>query len=130
VSVEVNLGGRIKVARKAAGLTQEAVSKRTDLSLQAVGDIERGVVKDPHISSLRQIAEALGITLEELVREDRPAVPLGEPRSGHDEAVIAEAREEIAKALGLTPEQLDVVDPTLYRLLAWVSEDKPGLEPR
>lgn len=74
----MDIGERIRVARKIAGLTQEQVAKRTDLSLRAVGDIERGLVPDPHISSLRQIARALGIPVEALVTEEEPASPLAE----------------------------------------------------
>jgi transcriptional regulator with XRE-family HTH domain len=73
-------------------MTQMDVARRTDLSLQAVGDIERGIVRDPHISSLRQIAYALGVPVEMLVKEEMavPAFPLGdaldqEPRRGREE---------------------------------------------
>ena len=90
--MDVNIGDRIRAARKAAGMTQEAVARRTDLSLQAVGDIERGIVRDPHISSLRQIAYALGVPVEMLVKEEMavPAFPLGdasdqEPRRSREE---------------------------------------------
>jgi transcriptional regulator with XRE-family HTH domain len=90
--VDVSIGARIKAARTAAGMTQMDVARRTDLSLQAVGDIERGIVRDPHISSLRQIAYALGVPVEMLVKEEMavPAFPLGdasdqEPRRSQDE---------------------------------------------
>jgi transcriptional regulator with XRE-family HTH domain len=90
--VDVSIGARIKAARTAGGLTQMDVARRTDLSLQAVGDIERGIVRDPHISSLRQIAYALGVPVEMLVKEEMavPAFPLGdasdqEPRRSQDE---------------------------------------------
>src|SRR5215217_3137441 len=78
--VDVSIGARIKVARTAAGMTQMDVARRTDLSLQAVGDIERGIVRDPHISSLRQIAYALDVPVEMLVKEAEaePALPLGD----------------------------------------------------
>jgi transcriptional regulator with XRE-family HTH domain len=76
--VDVSIGARIKAARTAAGMTQMDVARRTDLSLQAVGDIERGIVRDPHISSLRQIAYALDVPVEMLVKEEMavPAFPL------------------------------------------------------
>jgi transcriptional regulator with XRE-family HTH domain len=90
--VDVSIGARIKAARTAAGMTQMDVARRTDLSLQAVGDIERGIVRDPHISSLRQIAYALGVPVEMLVKEEMavPAFPLDdasdqEPRRGREE---------------------------------------------
>src|SRR5215207_1217599 len=78
--VDVSIGARIKAARTAAGMTQMDVARRTDLSLQAVGDIERGIVRDPHISSLRQIAYALDVPVEMLVKEEMavPAFPLGD----------------------------------------------------
>jgi len=90
--VDVSIGARIKAARTAAGMTQMDVARRTDLSLQAVGDIERGIVRDPHISSLRQIAYALDVPVEMLVKEEMavPASPLDdasdqEPRRGREE---------------------------------------------
>ena len=78
--MDVSIGARIKAARTAAAMTQMDVARRTDLSLQAVGDIERGIVRDPHISSLRQIAYALGVSVEMLVNEEMavPAFPLGD----------------------------------------------------
>src|ERR671910_2348910 len=78
--VDVSIGARIKAARTAAGMTQMDVARRTDVSLQAVGDIERGIVRDPHISSLRQIAYALGVPIEMLVKDEEaePALPLDE----------------------------------------------------
>ncbi len=78
--MDVSIGARIKAARTAAGMTQMDVARRTDLSLQAVGDIERGIVRDPHISSLRQIAYALDVPVELLVKEEEadPALPLGD----------------------------------------------------
>jgi transcriptional regulator with XRE-family HTH domain len=72
--VDVSIGARIKAARTAAGMTQMDVARRTELSLQAVGDIERGIVRDPHISSLRQIARALGIPVTQMLED--PAPPL------------------------------------------------------
>jgi transcriptional regulator with XRE-family HTH domain len=80
VYVDVSIGARIKAARTAAGMTQMDVARGTDLSLQAVGDIEREIVRDPHISSLRQIAYALGVPVEMLVKEEMAvlASPLGD----------------------------------------------------
>ena len=90
--MNVSIGARIKATRTAAGMTQMDVARRTELSLQAVGDIERGIVRDPHISSLRQIAYALGVSVEMLVNEEMavPAFPLGdasdqEPRRSREE---------------------------------------------
>jgi transcriptional regulator with XRE-family HTH domain len=68
--VAVDVGARIRAARKAAGLTQEAVAYRAGVTAKAYGDLERGTVKDPHYSTLLGIAEAVGVPVEELVREE------------------------------------------------------------
>jgi transcriptional regulator with XRE-family HTH domain len=131
--VDVSIGARIKAARTAAGMTQMDVARRTDLSLQAVGDIERGIVRDPHISSLRQIAYALDVPVEMLVKEEMavPAFPLDdasdqepgrsreERRSSRFAAAIAAAADgwgeavssndmEDAKRVGLIGAALDL----------------------
>jgi transcriptional regulator with XRE-family HTH domain len=65
--VPLSIGDEIRAARKAAGLTQEEVARRTQISLNAYSAIERGVVKDPHLSSLEQIANAVGVRLSDLL---------------------------------------------------------------
>lgn len=72
----MGIGSRIKAARKAAGLSQEELARRADLSLNGFADIEREVIKDPHYSSLRKIADALGVPIGELLEAE--PVPLGE----------------------------------------------------
>jgi transcriptional regulator with XRE-family HTH domain len=101
--VDVSIGARIKAARTAAGMTQMDVARRTDLSLQAVGDIERGIVRDPHISSLRQIAYALGVPVEMLVKEEMavPASPLGDappPPGPSERAALSEKERRLLLA--------------------------------
>ena len=93
--MDVSIGARIKAARTAAGMTQMDVARRTELSLQAVGDIERGIVRDPHISSLRQIAYALDVPVEMIVKEEMavPASPLGDappPPGPSERAALSE----------------------------------------
>ena len=72
----MDIGSRIRSARKVAGLTQEELARRADMSLKGMGDIERGAIPDPHYSSLSKIAAALGVSVGELLEE--PALPLGE----------------------------------------------------
>jgi transcriptional regulator with XRE-family HTH domain len=77
----VSIGNRIKAARKAAGLSQEELARRADLSLNGFADIERESIKDPHYSSLRKISDALGVPIGELLEAE--PVPLAEaPPSG------------------------------------------------
>jgi len=72
--VRVNIGGRIRTARRAAGLSQEEVARRAGLSLKGMGEIERGDIEDPHISSLTRIARALGVSVGTLLKEEEPAL--------------------------------------------------------
>ncbi len=66
----MTIGDRIRAARKAAELSQEEVARRAGLSLKGMGEIERGDVEDPHISSLAKIAHALEVPIGDLVKEE------------------------------------------------------------
>jgi transcriptional regulator with XRE-family HTH domain len=74
--MSVDIGARIRSLRTARGLSQEEVARRTGIGLKSYGDLERGRTKDPHYSTLRGVARALGVRVEELIEE--PAVPLDE----------------------------------------------------
>jgi transcriptional regulator with XRE-family HTH domain len=75
--MSVDIGERIRSLRTARGLSQEEVARRTGIGLKSYGDLERGHTRDPHYSTLRGVARALGVRVEELIEE--PAVPLAEP---------------------------------------------------
>jgi transcriptional regulator with XRE-family HTH domain len=64
-----NLGERVRAVRKARDLSQEALARDAGVSLNLVNKLERGVVTDPHYSTLSGIAGALGMTVEQLVEE-------------------------------------------------------------
>jgi transcriptional regulator with XRE-family HTH domain len=64
-----NLGEHIRAVRKERGLSQEALARRADLSLNVVARIELGIITNPHYLTLDSIARALDITVEELVEE-------------------------------------------------------------
>jgi transcriptional regulator with XRE-family HTH domain len=64
-----DLGGRLRALRRDAGLTQEQLAQRAGMSLPGFTQVERGISPDPHYSTLRQIAEALNITVAELTGE-------------------------------------------------------------
>ena len=131
--MDMSIGARIKAARTAAGMTQMDVARRTDLSLQAVGDIERGIVRDPHISSLRQIAYALDVPVEMLVKEEEaePALPLDEapqeeesgPPVVHFAKLSDSAYEEVRENARTLEERSDLrrrVDVEYEQLSRWV----------
>lgn len=59
---------RIAAARKAAGLTQEALGEKLGVSRQAVSKWEMGT-SEPSTSNLMALAQLFGVTAEELLRE-------------------------------------------------------------
>ncbi len=59
------LAQRIRAFRKLKGLTQQELAERTGISLAVLGAIERGNRRAEE-QMLAQIAEVLGISLQEL----------------------------------------------------------------
>jgi len=57
-------GSRLRVLRRAAGLTQEEVAARTDLSVDFISLVERGK-SAPSFDSLAKLADALGVEVRE-----------------------------------------------------------------
>ena len=72
------MAGRIKRARKRAGLTQEGVAREAEMSLNGYTDLERGIARNPHISTLRSIARVLEIPVGDLVDEEPALAGKGE----------------------------------------------------
>lgn len=62
-----HLGRRLQKARSAAGLTQQALCHRAQLSYSTLTKIERGAIKSPSIFTIQSIAGALGMTLDQLI---------------------------------------------------------------
>jgi transcriptional regulator with XRE-family HTH domain len=76
-----DIGRRLRERRRLLGLTQEETARKAGVPLNSVARIERGEVRDPHLSMLSGIAEALDMSISELIGE--PVVPLGEaPEAG------------------------------------------------
>jgi transcriptional regulator with XRE-family HTH domain len=58
-------------------MTQQALATAAGLSISAVVHIKAGRIPDPRISTLRALAKALGVSLDDLAAEDEP--PAEEP---------------------------------------------------
>lgn len=59
------VGLNIKLARIKAGLKQEQLAEKADLSRETIGSIERGE-KSPTVQTVGAIADALGIDMYKL----------------------------------------------------------------
>lgn len=64
---EKALGKRLQVARQQAGLTQQALCQKANLSYSTLAKIERGAIKAPSIFTIQSIAATLHTSLDELV---------------------------------------------------------------
>jgi transcriptional regulator with XRE-family HTH domain len=60
------LAYRVKELRKVEGLTQESLAAKAQLSIQHIGEIERGV-GNPKFNSLEKLAEGLDVSLADLL---------------------------------------------------------------
>ena len=70
---ERGLGKQLQSARQSAGLTQQALCQRANLSFSTLTKIERGAIKSPSIFTIQAIAGALNMGLDSLMGN---AVPL------------------------------------------------------
>jgi HAD superfamily hydrolase (TIGR01509 family) len=64
---EKGLGKRLQAIRLEAGLTQQALCEKANLSYSTLAKIERGAIKSPSIFTIESISEALGTTLDYLI---------------------------------------------------------------
>ena len=74
---EAELGKRLQLARKRAGLTQQELCQRAGLSYSTLAKIERGAIRSPSAFTVAAIAQATGTRLEDLldVRAQETAAP-------------------------------------------------------
>ena len=62
-----HLGGRIRKARQARGLSQQALADKTQLSRIYIAKLEGGERQAPSLAALERIARVLGVKLTDLL---------------------------------------------------------------
>jgi FMN phosphatase YigB (HAD superfamily)/DNA-binding Xre family transcriptional regulator len=77
---EKGLGQRLQQMRKSAGLTQQDLCHKANLSYSTLAKIERGAIKSPSIFTIQNIAAALGVGLDALLGVPAPVMPAAKPR--------------------------------------------------
>jgi transcriptional regulator with XRE-family HTH domain len=89
----MDIGKRIRDLREERGLTQREVARRAGLTPSGVGFIEHGQTRNPSAETVMAVARALGVPVEELMREP---VPLDETpqETGPEKRLSEEAGEE------------------------------------
>jgi transcriptional regulator with XRE-family HTH domain len=67
--LNANIGSKIRKLRYNLNLTQEKLGEKADLHYSYIGQVERGD-KTPSLKALIKIANALNISLEDLIKEE------------------------------------------------------------
>lgn len=70
----MRFGRRVKALRQAHGLSQEQLAHRAGFDRAAIGFIERGD-REPGISKVVPLADALGVSVADLFTEDAVETP-------------------------------------------------------
>ena len=68
----LDLAEHLKRLRKKRGWTQQKLAEEAGMSYVIITKIEQGVSKEPTILSMVKLADALGVSLDELVRRTSP----------------------------------------------------------
>lgn len=72
---EKALGKRLQTVRRERGFTQQTLCQAANLSYSTLAKIERGAIKSPSIFTVVSIAQAMGVTLDELLGLVGPGAP-------------------------------------------------------
>jgi XRE family transcriptional regulator of biofilm formation len=67
------IGQRIKRLRIAQKLSLSELAVRSGVAKSYLSKIERNIQSNPSIQFLEKVAEALGVTVEDIIHEDSPA---------------------------------------------------------
>ena len=62
------IGDNIKKYRNKLGISQDVLSKRANLAFHTIAKIEAGSTPDPRIETVKKIADALGVSLDDLLK--------------------------------------------------------------
>ena len=64
------LAENIKRYRAGRGLTQEDLARAAGITHSALSKIEVGYSRDPRVMTVQKIAQALGVTVDDLLRNE------------------------------------------------------------
>jgi FMN phosphatase YigB (HAD superfamily) len=81
---EQSLGRHLQAARQAAGLTQQELCQKADISYSTLAKIERGAIKSPSVFTVQRLTEVLGLSLDTMMGGGQGVIskPKGRSRTG------------------------------------------------
>ena len=62
------IGDNIKRFRLEASMSQDVLSKKANLAFHTISKIESGSTPDPRIETVKKIADALSVSLDDLIK--------------------------------------------------------------
>ncbi len=62
------IGKNIKKCRQKLGISQDKLSKLAGMTFHTITKIESGATPDPRIETVKKIANALGVSIDDLMR--------------------------------------------------------------
>ena len=65
---EATIGENIKKYRNKLGISQDVLSKRANLAFHTIANIEAGATPNPTIETVKKITDALGVSLDDLMK--------------------------------------------------------------
>ena len=107
-------GALLKRYRMAAGLTQEALAERANLSTRAISDLERGLSRAPRYDTLDMLTSAMNLEASQraaLFAAARPALPREDAKAAPLQVLpfpptaLLGREQEVAQALDLLRER-------------------------
>ena len=65
---KATIGVNIKKYRNKLGISQDTLSKRANLAFHTVAKVETGSTPNPSIETVKKLADALGVSLDDLMK--------------------------------------------------------------
>ena len=65
----MSIASNLKKYRKKKGVSQDKLSKLVDITYNTIIKLESGATKNPRVETLRLIAVALGVSVDDLLKK-------------------------------------------------------------
>lgn len=65
---KATIGENLKKYRNKLGVSQDVLSKKANLALHTIAKIEAGATPNPTIDTVKKIADALGVSVDVLMK--------------------------------------------------------------
>jgi transcriptional regulator with XRE-family HTH domain len=102
----MSLGDNIRTIRKAKGVTISDLSSITGVSRSTITDIENDKGRGPTITTLKKIADALGVSVDDFFKEEAALSIEENEKNAIPEGYLRVSKEALEK--GVSPEDMQM----------------------